>query len=832
MNQEIFKKIEINDTLSLEFWNSEAQIKNYCEGILNHNNNTHTLSVKFSGKDAYVTTVDKKSFAINLPKIELINDEKLKLKNIIARTVFLRHELAHILYTDFNLQEQITNNKKLFNLFDDARIENLYSRQYKGTYRLFAALIKNIYEQSKIKSFTARANINDFGMYCRVREKGISPKITNIALESLYENLYKKYRYIFYNNYQILINGVKALIKEFESLEQDYQDVAKNSTDNPEKTSIDDGDTASKELNENTDNSNEEEIIEKEDSKSDDAEESEENETDGEDVEEDDDDEVGNTEEIDESDLDDDDNNKEDDEEDELQETVNELFNDEENIFDENQDFEFSKLLSNIADQKTNFDINQYDFDPKDFKAAQIVEFNKISKYILVDEKYLGVRTHPKTKVQYSLEQTRKIPFIRSDAQVIYNGIARQYKKTISETINYLKLKLKIRTNDKILRNQTSGKLDQRNLKDIFVNKNMPEVFYTAIKALKTDSAFYFLVDFSSSMSDSEKKDAIVCCIILTEICKTLNISYDIGLFASSTVNIYMTSTHADAIELSKKFSKENSIEVYSNGARKHGVRVHFKNNENLVYKIKNINEKHSVAVEQLLASIYSYTSIVSGGTPEFEATLSIIRNNSNKNTKKNIFIINDGIINIIKEIAQLPCNSIFTNGAAIRVSDDTMNSMSAEKLTELLFERLKISLINTMEFFKANDWIMDYNQNILYSQDIYKNYLEILNNPDQYSYIVKTAKKITMFGSTTYEIKIHQLFNQCKDYFAFDWRKAESLDMYKKAIHYAQKNGFNIHGFGIRSSYGKKYLGDQFQIFKDSKDIEDSFAAKIRNIF
>jgi hypothetical protein len=46
------------------------------------------------------------------------------------------------------------------------------------------------------------------------------------------------------------------------------------------------------------------------------------------------------------------------------------------------------------------------------------------------------------------------------------------------------------------------------------------------------------------------------------------------------------------------------------------------------------------------------------------------------------------------------------------------------------------------------------------------------------------------------------------------------------------RKNGFDIHGFGIRSKYGKKYLGEEFQVFKDSKDIENSFAAKIRAIF
>lgn len=840
MNQETFKKIEINDTtMSLEFWNSEVQIKNYCEGILNHNNNDCKVTITFSGTDAFVTTKDKKNYTITLPKTELLTDENLKLKNIIARTVFLRHELAHILFTDFNLQDQITNKNRTFNFFDDARIENLYSRKYKGTYRLFRALIKNIYEHSKNKYFVDHANIEDFAMYCRVREKGIMPEIKNLALETLYSSLYKKYRYIFHNDYQVLIDGTKLIIKEFESIEQDYQDSlkAQQQEQQEQEEAETQQDTSQPEFEEEndeqedgdeTDNTDSETSNEDDDSES---ENEEEQQNDSDDVIADDE----NTQPKQDTDTQTD--SQDDDEEtDEVQQAVDEVFG-AGDTEEESRDFEYSKLLKGVSEQKSIFSMEQYQFDPKDFREAEIVEFDKISRYIFAEEQIKVVKYNRRTGMQRQSYKYKTTVFNRPDAQVIYNSIVAQHKKTIVETINYLKLKLKIRSNDRILRHQIDGKLDQRNLKDILTNKNMPEVFYTTIKSIKTDSAFYFLVDFSSSMGKVEKKDAIVCCVILTEICKALNIPYEIGLFASSNSESFrvvsMEAANIVATILSK--NKSAQIKVDSNGKRKHYVYT-TNNNINLIYRLKNIKDKHTAFTEQLLANVYSYPYILSGGTPEFESVLSIIKSNANKNIRKHVFIINDGMINSAREIQQLANNTlIYNNKLRITIPEQVYKTVKSEQLVRLLFEKLKVSLINSREFFEMTNWNLRYNKNSKtiekYSDAVYEEYLEILNSPDKYDYVLSDAKK-PLPACDYYSVYLTGLFTHGWEYFSIEWTMVESVAVYQKAIEYAKKNGFDIHGFGIRSAYGIKYLGDQFQIFKDSKDIENGFAAKVRVIF
>jgi hypothetical protein len=732
MNQEIFKKIEINDTMSLEFWNSEVQIKNYCEGILNHSGNAkYTVTIKFSGSDAFVTTTDKINYTITLPKTELLTDENLKLKNIIARTVFLRHELAHILFTDFNLQNQITKDVRTFNMFDDARIENLYSRQYKGTYRLFRALIKNIYEHGKNNYFIQHANIEEFAMYCRVREKGIMPDIKNIALETLYESMYKKYRYIFYNDYQTLINGVKSMIQEFDSIEQDRQEAIKNqpaeeenSESEEEEIDNDADDDTQEEESDDLDESDDEQ----EESENDSDESGDDSETDEEEVET----ESGNGEESDEPDIQEEcendfdesqgsiaDESEQEEEQDEVQQTVDEVFG-AGDTDKESPDFEYSKLLQNVSEQKTVFNIEQYDFDPKDFREAQVIEFDKISRYILTQEEVKFAKINKRKNTAREAIKWKSVPFNRQDSQVIYNSIVSQHKKTIVETINYLKLKLKIRNNDRVLRHQIDGRLDQRNLKDILTNKNMPEVFYTTIKSLKTDSAFYFLIDFSSSMGETEKKDAIVCCIILTEICKALNIAYEIGLFASSGYETLRVNSieGANAVVSIIAKNKNTDVKIDSNGKRKHFVAIKYDNN-NLIYRLKSIRDKHTVFTEQLLANVYSQPNILSGGTPELESVLSVIKSNTNKNMKKHIFLINDGMINNLQEIGQLANNSIVSNHRLrITISKQAYESNSSEQLVKILFEKLKVSLIHSRDFFEMNDWNLRYDE---YSKKIVK---------------------------------------------------------------------------------------------------------------
>lgn len=851
MNQEIFKKIEINDTMSLEFWNSETQIKNYCDGILSHSGSDCKVTVRFSGTDAYVTTADKKNFSITLPKTELIVDDNLKLKNIIARTVFLRHELAHVLFTDFNLQDQVTSNGRVFNMFDDARIENLYSRKYKGTYRLFGALIKNIYNHDKNKLFIAHANIEDFSMYCRVREKGITPVIKNMALESLYGSLYKKYRYIFHNDYQILIDGVKAIIKDFEEIEQDRKDAEQKEQEQEQEET----------QQEETEPAEPEQTDEDETSETDDQTEQEPEEEDGEGSESDsdeEDEESGQADAEEETDESGDEQSDEDDTEtsggsgdeeetDELQEMVDKVFSDVGGDTEE-PSLDYAKILKDVAETKTTFDMDKYTFDPKDFKEAEVIEFDKISRYVMaqietVKKGYKRTKNGPK---EFRRVRSKTISFNLPDAQNIYNSIVSQHKKTIVETINYLKLKLKIRTNDRILRHQIDGKLDQKNLKDILVNKNMPEVFYRAIKSLKTDSAFYFLIDFSSSMGSAEKKDAMVCCIILTEICKALNISYEIGLFASTYASIFPVANMENA-ELVKNILSKNKnkiVQISTNGKRKHSVILkHNDNDTNVVYRLKSIRDKHSAAAEQLLANVHSCPNILTGGTPEFESFLTIINGNKNKNTKKHVFIINDGMINSIKEVAQLEHNRIFNHHRLSYSIDEKMLKLySKEKLTEILFTELKMALTGSQSVFEQNDWNIRYDSLTKrydkYSMDVYNQYLEILNNPSKHTYIIDMFKKDearrlpNLPPDTELKLDLGKFFPHGWEYFGVDSRNIESVEIYRKAIEYAEKNGFDVHGFGIRSSYGKKYLGKEFQVFENSKDIENSFAAKIRAIF
>lgn len=186
------------DLLSLEFWHDNYRIGSYVENTVNFLTK-RKVHVTVKNDDFNANTIPKdekeKEFIINIPKPPIIQDTEELNKHIFARSIILRHELAHIVYTfnnDFKLTPEFCNTPefKFFNILEDARIENLLSKELKGTRGLFRKLAESFID-SVIPEIESNS-LNGLFLYFYFKSKDID--FNNVS-ES-YKASYEKYKHV------------------------------------------------------------------------------------------------------------------------------------------------------------------------------------------------------------------------------------------------------------------------------------------------------------------------------------------------------------------------------------------------------------------------------------------------------------------------------------------------------------------------------------------------------------------------------------------------------------------------------------------------------------
>jgi len=94
-------KIDISRELSnIDFWTNEQKIANYCLSILKYfGKEKAEVSVKFGNGCFEVQSRAGQKFYIEVPTIPMCKTPESYQKQIIARSIVLRHELGHALFT-------------------------------------------------------------------------------------------------------------------------------------------------------------------------------------------------------------------------------------------------------------------------------------------------------------------------------------------------------------------------------------------------------------------------------------------------------------------------------------------------------------------------------------------------------------------------------------------------------------------------------------------------------------------------------------------------------------------------------------------------------------
>ena len=199
------------ESLPLEFWNNEAELQNYCNGILKHKGINSFVQVTFAAGAAtamtayhgtvnlgtYNAPVIQARYEIRLPDIPniILLDEESKMRLIYGRMMLLKHELAHVVHTDFPEYEKAAkNNQKhleYLNIVEDTRIENLFSNEFKGNRRVFNTFSKLFFDKLS-HEFIEFADLGSLFSYMAYREKGF--KFPKNEVSEAFEKEYQQFK--------------------------------------------------------------------------------------------------------------------------------------------------------------------------------------------------------------------------------------------------------------------------------------------------------------------------------------------------------------------------------------------------------------------------------------------------------------------------------------------------------------------------------------------------------------------------------------------------------------------------------------------------------------
>lgn len=709
---------------SKQFWSSTELLEKYCNAILSDNGLDSFVAVKFSKSQAYVHQDHTKiNHVIHIPFIDFSESKPQEEINhdVVLRSSFLRHELAHILYSDFAVlkdPEVKINNQFLLNCLEDTRIEYLFGKKYSGSNDPIFATHDFFHEKNRPTIENTKLSVSALGLYILSRSKGSEFDSQNEKVK-IYESLFQKYKNFYLaKNVRELIPIANDLFDELKAIkesqkkdeifkreiEEDFEEQVEKESDESEYSdgapNFEDSDSEEKEISQESS----EDLDQKQESKSSEKTDSKESSKQSEK----------------ETDLDDEIDNK-------------------------NIEEDFSNFLSKEIDkkQKENFE-QQLQETKKDLEtlkkdAEQLEKLSKDDKDNFeeimeklcktIDDASDIIDKNDET-TPYSESLFQKCPMhpmddyysiIRADefnaAQNLssYREIVTKNNKVINDAINYLKIKFQAKQKTKTLNNKEEGLLDSYNLSKIFANDY--SVFHKKIESIVDKSHVCLLVDHSGSM-DAVMKETITSLIVFNEILSRLNIPRSIYFFTSSPNCINIPSIGIDVSKL-KQFDSivrnfGGCVKSYRYSAqglqeyivdypqfdqeatgyidiRRDWIPAFGKEPasnlcpESFLYRIRKMEERDDRKTERLLGLISRFPRVItSGGTPEPNAFYTVYKMHDHLSNKK-FFIVNDGCYSIQKNTRK--ASSIISNNTGVIVSDDAQN----------LRNRLQIDLMDEL---------------------------------------------------------------------------------------------------------------------------------------
>jgi hypothetical protein len=884
------------ELLNVEFWRNPALIASYAENILRYMNpeiDLRNVSVRFSKDSGAYCQWSDSTWEICLPEISINikrTEEEIR-KLIYARSMFLKHEISHAIFTKHGSNEDV---HKFMNPIDDSRIEKLYGDIFKGARAGFRDLTKVFFNNIKHEIETDSISQNNFYFYARYRLAGYNFDESFEAIQ-FYKKLFEKHDinnffikdpdkyYDFVKNY--FNNEVVPAFKKYqqevidaqveEEIVEDAEDDEKfdsedseelvekliseveEKSEKSEKNTSDDieqdsnGDKTTEESNGDIDGvDNTSENIEDVDTET--ATES--NDTT---LDKDDDTEVDNTSSASSVDSAESKNVEKEDEETDVNVCISSTKKQKEWI-DPNENNDFEEKEEKEEEEETEVDKLFKDQPIKDYKDLFVVTdemtLPTADEFINNNFQLKDFNGATILSLKDYIENCNSGIGLNKDGEKIYSTVVQKHKKTILDTMQFLALKLQNRTRIHQHMHQLEGDLDQKNLIDILINKDMPRVFYRNTKINQIDNTLHLLVDVSSSMSAHDFQMAMSNAIVLFEICKRMKINVGIYLFSSfiGSIKARKDKPMNDAI-LKKIFPfhyKNFKVEKhYHRGTEKTTITYKFRiegESDGTLFVIKSPQENFKPIHYKMLGSFWEHIpNKISCGTPEFQALVSLVKHYHVKGNNM-MFLINDGGYNT--DFA----NSIVVDDDSLRLYGSIRRIFykNEEQFKQVLEHIIKDveSILNSQHlktglFARAIDYSSIKEGDIYFIDKILNAYIDtinkIINGAELVNdeYFTANNDKVAMIFNVNLMEKFHNTF----EYAVFkELARIINIKYHKENVIYSSivnrirtDMKWKIFGIGIRSSIGKNYLGeDNFIFIKEAEDIEKLFSKKLKQIY
>jgi len=802
------------DESRINFWKNTSQITKFSNGVLKFfdiKNKKVNIDITYSTIPS-VNTVSEifdsniiNFYYISLPNLSsLAMSEKQKFKEIFSRSIYLKHELAHVVFSDFNWLNENKEISRLINILEDARVEYLYSNVLKGNKRTFLQMNYFHYLRDKVKIETEEYNIINLLLFIKYSLDGI--RIWNKTEQiKEYDVIYKKY----INKLLSLDNYKQAMLDIINEQEKNISEEI-NITHSPQEY------YAYGDINDGTSFNIDEDYKEYQKAR------------------------FNNMSEI--ITINDEESIKEElfGEEYEDVDLISEIMKD-----DINEVRDAKGLLNNISKkEKEILDIDGFTISPYDVEDVITLNINKFFQYF------------------------KGMSLVTKQGTLAYRNIIIENKKVIDESVRFLKLKLQNKSRDKIRKFQLEGELDQENIQNIIIQKENPKAFLKRIKTINPKSSIHILIDISTSMNVNQLNMCIINAIILYEVAKKVGLKYSFQMFTSLPGKTFSVKERKDAIKLRTvlplfKGHEQNiyisfvgnentfyslqkiiNIPEYFFGKNVHKVR--FGGNKGIIYYIKGIEDELNPLYEKMLGNLFLKTakirSYLGGATPEFECFSQVIKLHKRDNSKNKIlFLINDGhydssfannknsIETIINSFDKF---SYFENDKSLTNLNIYKTLKELHKFKQYIFEhKADFDIDNFDLFYSINKYLIELQSIFTYILEIKEINIstiaqEIKDKFSDYEVYINSYNNNISISKNDYKFnqKINEIFNSLT---------MPSHIIYKKLIDGLRLNGWKIFGGGIRSSSGISYIGyKNFAVFHDVQDIKDNFCKKLRNYF
>lgn len=835
---------------NLTFWNSEKAIERYCQSILRYCNQSNKIVNVRLVKDAQPrcdfggTRDNITRYEIILPLVEhsLHMSRQEAFRITTKMFVFLRHELAHVLYSFDNIEELYRTHrptaevKSLINAFEDSRIEALFGNAFHGTNDYFFHVRKFFWKTEKKSIETGKPNLSNYGLYFIYRFKKLG--FENTPTIQLYNKIYNETIANFLNcNSNGALFGLADFIKkayfpdkkqEQKEEEEQQQTPSPSSSENTEEEINQEQteQTESQGQGETAPESNDEVNAEELDSQAAEGE-------------------AEETYDFESS-------------EDEIEKEIEDAFgepeyasNVEREIFDGVDNSEGKSSIEELAEMRE----NQYKGLRAQINEALLKEI--VKNTVSSDNKKLALFE------AYLPEIVRYCDVVeKKNAYKHYEEIVRENKKTIAEAVNYLKLKFQSRIKKSIRDNRSDGIIDNRNVYKVLIkNDGDYKIFFNTLKDIQTNAEAVLLFDFSGSMS-SNLPSVFRCMVIFSEVLNTLAIKHSIYGYAGSRGFTLVSKNNIPKVFTEKRldvakrvFGTEYSafvsgdigITSYTHSRRGKSFDIVFSGPSNqgsmVCFRDARTNHNDWKMTLGCAALDNRFTRTFSGSTPEFQAVISLRDKYKHLNIKnKLMFLFNDGGYDKIKMDSFLPkeinqfnsdadllCDYVSTI-AKLNVVNDFGYYKHVPYMTNAVCDALD-HLVKTLHETEDPEVLAKCAPHIAYLKDIKA---DVRNNYTDGKYIIKANNELYMTSAARdASINVmnrlyYKIGSILKEYFA---SYVEGDTVYSAVINDMRDNGWIFSGFGINCNGGVNYIGEKnFQVIS-SRQITEKMVEKIKAV-